>query len=95
MSAGWKGGSTRAWRERRALVLAMARYRCQLRVPGVCVGTSDPMHVHHVHGKGSGCAGCRADRLDHLQAACAPCNLHVGDPTKGLIDPPCEPVTRW
>lgn len=104
MSKSWGGGSTRAWRTLRAAIL----YRdertsrrtgepfCRLRVPGVCVGESVPMHVHHIHGKASGCAGCAADHPAHLESTCAPCNLHVGEPTKQQAgDPPCRPMTRW
>jgi 5-methylcytosine-specific restriction endonuclease McrA len=92
--SGWDKGSTRAWRRVRALVLARDAYRCGLEVQGVCVGTSTPMHAHHVHGKDSGCPGCRADLATHLIAACAPCNLHVGNPAGGA-DPPAVPVSRW
>lgn len=94
MSAGWSGGSTRAWRRVRVRVLERDRNLCQLNLPGTCVRTSVPMHVHHVHGKDSGCLGCRADQPDHLQAACAPCNLALGDPSKAG-DPPVVPVTPW
>lgn len=95
MSEAWAGGSTRRWRRIRADVLRRDRYRCQLRIPGVC-RVDAPLfggHVHHKHGKGR-CAGCAADQPDHLQAACAPCNLHVGEP-KSQGDPPCKPMTRW
>jgi 5-methylcytosine-specific restriction endonuclease McrA len=94
MSGAWSKGSTRAWRNVRARVLTRDRQRCQLRIAGVCVTTSDPMHVHHIHGRDSGCPGCKADRHDHLQAACAPCNLSVGDPSRAA-DPPAIPITRW
>jgi hypothetical protein len=76
-------------------VLRRDGFRCQLQLPGVC-RIDAPLfggHVHHVHGK-TKCPGCRADHLDHLQAACAPCNLKTGEPTrKG--DPPCNPMTIW
>lgn len=62
---------------------------CRVRVPGICVGVSYPMHVHHMDGVGAG------DRLDRLVAACAPCNLHIGDPVKRGDDPPCRAVTKW
>jgi 5-methylcytosine-specific restriction endonuclease McrA len=95
MSEGWRGGSSRRWRLLRAKVLERDRYRCQIRIEGVC-RIDAPLfggHVHHMHGKAK-CAGCRADWPTHLQAACAPCNLYVGEPTsKG--DPPCNPMTNW
>jgi 5-methylcytosine-specific restriction endonuclease McrA len=93
VSAGWAKGSTRAWRILRRAILARDGHRCQLTIPGVCVHRSEPMHVHHKHGKDR-CRGCKIDAPDHLQAACAPCNLHVGDPGK-KGDPPCIPITRW
>jgi 5-methylcytosine-specific restriction endonuclease McrA len=94
--SGWSGGSTRSWRRIRAAVLErdLARARrtgepwCRLRVPGVCVQVSEPMHVHHVHGKAHG------DDTAHLLAACQPCNLHIGDPTKNN-EPAITPVTNW
>lgn len=94
MSESWAKGSTRAWRNTRERVLVRDRNRCRLQVAGVCVGTSAPMHVHHMHGKASGCKGCRADLATHLIATCAPCNLHVGNPAGG-VDPPAVPVSRW
>lgn len=87
--SGWNGqGSTRAWRTLRAAVLARDRHTCQLQIPGVCVQRSTPMHVHHTLGKE------RGDNPAHLVAACAPCNLHVGDPARGN-DPPAAPITKW
>lgn len=94
MSGAWSKGSTRAWRTLRRAILARDGWTCQLAVRGVCVHRSTPMHVHHKHGKDSGCRGCEIDAPDHLQAACAPCNLHVGDPSKAA-DPPNEAVTKW
>lgn len=95
MSKGWSRGSTRAWREVRARVLARDGYLCQLRIEGVCT-VSAPLaggHAHHVHGKTSGCAGCAADLPSHIVAACGPCNLRVGEPAPG--DPPNQGVTQW
>lgn len=88
MSATWANGSTRTWRRVRAAVLARDRWTCQLNVPGVCVQRSEPMHVHHTRGKKYG------DDPRYLVAACAPCNLHVGDPMRAP-DPPAAPITRW
>jgi hypothetical protein len=88
MSQSWAGGSTRAWRRTRALVLLRDGWTCQLRLPGVCVGRSEPMHVHHTRGKQFG------DDPAYLLASCEPCNLALGDPTK-LADRPNEAVTKW
>lgn len=69
----WSKGSTRAWRQLRLKILDRDAYECQLRIPSIC--THRATHVHHINGKTSG------DDPDNLQAACAECNLHVGDPT--------------
>lgn len=86
MSKGWAGGSTRAWRRVRRVVLARDGYRCRLKIKGTCVGTAT--HVHHVRGKRHG------DDPRWLVAACAPCNLKVGDPAR-TPDPPATPITQW
>jgi 5-methylcytosine-specific restriction endonuclease McrA len=88
VSKGWSGGSTRAWRTLRAAVLARDKGLCQLKIEGVCVHRSDPMHVHHRLGK------ARGDDPRYLVSACAPCNLHVGDPMRAP-DPPAVAVTKW
>jgi hypothetical protein len=85
MSKGWSGGSTRAWRRTRALVLVRDGYTCQLRLPGC---TSLAEHVHHTRGKALG------DDPAYLLSSCAHCNLTLGDPTK-LAARPNEGVTRW
>lgn len=85
MSRSWAGGSTRRWRKVRAMVLQRDSWRCRLRLPG-CIITAT--HVHHTMGKRYG------DDPAQLVAACAPCNLKVGDPSKGN-DPPNRAVTRW
>lgn len=81
---GWQGGSTRAWRKTRARVLDRDGHACQLRLPG-CTGQAT--HVHHVIGKSAG------DNEAQLVAACAHCNLQVGDPTHH--DPLPQPRTQW
>lgn len=83
MSAGWTGGSTRAWRRVRAHVLARDQHRCRLRVEQVCRTRADC--VHHTLGKALG------DDPADLVAACTPCNLHVGDPR--AADPAPRPGT--
>jgi hypothetical protein len=87
MSEGWAGGSTRAWRRVRAFVLARDGHRCRIRLEGVCVGVAT--HAHHTRGKAYG------DDPRFIVAACAPCNLKKGDPTRVKGDPPCNPVTVW
>jgi len=87
MSKSWSKGSTRGWRRVRAQVLARDGYRCQLRLPGKC--TSVATCAHHTKGK-----GVTGDDPRYLVAACDPCNLAVGDPTR-RTDPPAQPVTRW
>lgn len=85
MSKSWAGGSTRAWRRTRALVLERDGYQCQLRLPG-CTHLAN--HVHHTIGKQFG------DDPALLMAACAHCNLTLGDPSK-VTDPPNRAITRW
>ncbi|MDG4809933.1 hypothetical protein O7634_24545 [Micromonospora sp. WMMD1120] len=87
MSRSWEGGSTRAWRRTRALVLVRDGYLCQLRLPGVCTTTAT--HVHHTAGR-----SVTGDDPAYLVASCAPCNLKLGDPTK-LADRPNKAVTKW
>lgn len=96
MSHGWTGGSTRRWRKTRAVVLARDRYQCQLALPGTwnnrrgqtvhCRGAADC--VHHLRGKQHG------DDPRYLVAACTPCNLRIGDPTR-TPDPKPTPITDW
>lgn len=85
-SRGWVGGSTRAWRKTRLLVLERDGYLCQLRLPGEWTVVVDgetqtrrctelATQVHHLDGKAAG------DDPDRCVAACRNCNLKVGDPT--------------
>lgn len=93
MSYGWRGGSTRRWREViRPYVLNRDRWVCQL-----CGERIDPQlrhphprsaNVHHLDGKAYG------DDPDRLVAAHRACNLDAGDPTK-QPDPQPQPMTRW
>jgi 5-methylcytosine-specific restriction endonuclease McrA len=88
---GWQGGSTRKWRTIRLAVLRRDRYRCQVRIAGICKTVADC--VHHLDGKAHG------DRQDRLVASCTPCNLHVGDPTASTSttqsDPEPRSTTTW
>ena len=91
MGKGWGKGSTTAWRRTRALVLLTNRAEhggaCQIGLAGVCTGVADC--VHHTHGRAT-----TGDDPRYLVAACTPCNLKVGDPTKAP-DPPGRSATRW
>lgn len=70
----------------RAAVLARDRYLCRVQLD-VC--TEAATCVHHTKGR-----GVTGDDPRYLVASCAPCNLKIGDPTRGA-DPPNEGVTRW
>jgi 5-methylcytosine-specific restriction endonuclease McrA len=85
MSNAWKRGSTRRWRKIRQWVLARDKYTCLLKLEGC---THKATQVHHVAGKKFG------DDPALLVSACRPCNLKIGDPTKGN-DPPNKAVTKW
>lgn len=103
MSTAWGKGSTRAWRRTRALVLLRDGYRCRAHADGWCarvpgehtctevaaLSGPDAGHAHHTLGK-----AVTGDDMAHLVAACAACNLHIGDPAKHT-DPPNRAVTRW
>ncbi|GAA2855311.1 hypothetical protein GCM10010472_10740 [Pseudonocardia halophobica] len=85
MSKRWKKGSTRAWRQTRALVLARDSYRCRLSLSG-CTSKAD--HVHHTVAR-----EVAGDDPSHLIAACRSCNLKAGDPSKA--DPAPQPRAWW
>lgn len=103
MSKAWGKGSTRAWRRLRAAILTRDRYRCRAhddgwcdRAPGqhTCTGRADLTgphagHAHHTHGKAA-----TGNDPRYIVAACAACNLHIGDPTK-TNDPAPKPRTQW
>jgi hypothetical protein len=86
MSRNWAAGSTTAWRKTRLEILARDRWRCRLRIEGVC--TTVATCVHHVAGR-----GVTGDDPRYLVASCAPCNLATGDPVR--LDPPHRPMTDW
>lgn len=103
MSRRWAGGSTRAWRRIRERVLlanlAENGGACQLAIPGEwvtrkgetarCAKVADC--VHHTLGR-----TVTGDDPRFLVAACTPCNLKIGDPTKATkSDPPGRSATRW
>lgn len=80
----WPNGSTREWRATRLRVLERDGYICQLQIPEKCIGTAT--HAHHTQDR-----DIVGDDERYIVAACAPCNIHVGDPT--LDDP--EPLPDW
>ncbi|GEL17673.1 HNH endonuclease [Pseudonocardia asaccharolytica] len=86
VSRAWRGGSTRAWRRTRALVLARDGHRCQLQLDGC---TTIATHVHHVIGR----AVSGDEDLSKLVAACAWCNQSTGDPRRH--DPAPRPRGWW
>lgn len=61
-------------------------HTCRLQLPGC---TTIATHVHHTQGRST-----TGDDPAYLVAACAPCNLAVGDPTR-TRDPAPRPVTTW
>lgn len=71
----------------RRLVLARAEGVCELRITGVCTVRATTMH--HMDGANEG----NYFDTTRMQAACRPCNTHVGDPSKH--DPPPRIRTTW
>jgi 5-methylcytosine-specific restriction endonuclease McrA len=62
-----------AWRKVRAHVLARDRWRCQIRLEGICTGQATEVdHLDPVALNGY------SYDLDRLRASCAPCNHHLG-----------------
>ncbi len=85
MSRSWGKGSEPGWRKLRASVLARDQYVCQLRLD-VCTHVATT--AHHTIGK-----AVSGDDPAHIVAACAPCNLKVGNPAK--YDPPAKCGIAW
>jgi hypothetical protein len=99
VSRGWRGGSTRAYRVLRDAILERDGHSCRIALPGTwvtrygrtkrCMGTASC--VHHTHGR-----AVTGDDPRFMVAACTPCNLKVGDPTKHRGgDPPGRGMTQW
>ena len=88
MPKSWKqqGGSTHAWLRTKAYVIQRDGRRCQLQVKDVC--TRIATTAHHAVGK-----AITGDDPRYLVAACQPCNLHVGDPSRA--DPEPRPWGGW
>jgi 5-methylcytosine-specific restriction endonuclease McrA len=80
------------YRRKRAACLRRANWRCEIRIPGVCI---------RVASQADHALGIAADpHHDHLRAACDPCHKHVtarqGRKTGGRSsDPPAKPRTAW
>lgn len=104
--SGWSGGSTRAWRALRALVLARDRYTCKAH-PAHCNAAGAPEHTctvaaplqggpgvaghaHHTRGK-----RVTGDNPAFIVAACPSCNLAIGEPGARGTDPAPRPRTAW
>lgn len=79
MSTAWAGGSTRAWRVLREMILEENRIknggRCRAGCKGIC--TSIANSAHHTLGR-----NVTGDDPRHIVAICSDCNLHIGDPQK-------------
>lgn len=104
MSRSWGKGSTRAWRQTRAMVLSRDNFQCRAHSDGWCdrANRSTPHtctiraeltgphagHAHHTGGKAQG------DDPRYIVAACKTCNLHIGNPATAA-DPKPKPRTRW
>lgn len=103
----WQAGSTRRWRRVREYVLLRDGQRCRAHTDGwcarapnsnphTCTGRAglDGGHAHHTLGR-----SVTGDDPRYLVAACAPCNLHIGDPAEharaGTPDPRPTPRTNW
>jgi hypothetical protein len=95
----WLGGSTRAHRNARDYVLRRDGYRCRLAYPGTwitlagavrsCLGEAN--EAHHTLAK-----RITGNDPRFMVAACRPCNLRAGDPTRvTAVDPRGRSATRW
>jgi hypothetical protein len=99
MSRSWKGGSTRAWRRLRAWILYVRDVGkgCRAHREGWCERAGAAPHTctdrgevaHHTLGK-----AVTGDDPAHIVAACAVCNLAIGDPS-AAADPPGRSATQW
>lgn len=100
MSSSWAGGSTTAWRKVRARVMErdrVAGWGCRAHDEGWCARASAPAHTctktpgvaHHTLGR-----AVSGDDPEHMVAACAACNLAIGDPN-ARPDPQPKRGTKW
>lgn len=70
---GQPGRGGRAWRRTRAAVLRRDRHRCQLRLPGICIGHATEVD-HIVNVTSLGIRRCDAVDPQDCQAVCQPCH---------------------
>ncbi len=80
------------YRRKRDACLRRARGRCEIRIPGTCIGAAS--QADHIDGIAND------PHHDRLRAACEPCHKHVtarqGNKSKrGAADPQPTPKTRW
>jgi len=90
MSRAWADRTGyRRYRANRAAILAANgmenRGLCTLQIQGVCTGAAE--EVHHVKGKQYG------DDPKWMVPSCKACNLHVGQPGRGNVEP--KRVSNW
>src|SRR6185437_11943687 len=88
--------NTAAWRRARLAAMKRAKWKCEIRIPGVCIGAAS--QVDHT-------VGLDNDRNHQmLRAACAPCHARVtaqqgNDARRGhgraSRDPAPTPRTAW
>lgn len=83
---------TAEYRRARLACLRAARWRCEVRIEGVCIGSAT--QADHE-------AGLATDPGHKtLRAACLPCHKHVtarqgGGFRRAPADPPPQPRTQW
>jgi 5-methylcytosine-specific restriction enzyme A len=65
-------GNRWTWSKVRRLVLARDRSRCQLGIPGICLGTA--REVDHIRPRAVG----GGDELENLRSVCHPCHVSRG-----------------
>ena len=85
------------YRRNRTECLRRARWRCQLRIEGICIGAAS--QADHIVGVAEG----GGHELSNLRAACRPCHaartaqqgggFRRGGGSRG--DPECTPRTDW
>lgn len=107
MSKAWAGGSSRRWRNLRAMVLQRDGYRCRAHWEGWCTRPGVLPHTCNIrvtlHGSQAGEAhhtlgkARTGDDPAHIVTACKPCNRAIGDPAAApaVPDQPPSPRTDW
>lgn len=88
MSQHWRDGDRGAeWKRVRLMVLARDHYRCRLTLTGCEFRAT---HVHHTRSR-----ALVGDDPRYLVAACAHCNLSLGDPTSAAATAAPSRHTQW